>query len=114
MFKLFVSAGPVPMAILTVLLAGVFLAAWKAPRWVKEIGKLALVFGIFKFLLSFANLMNVLSQVAEGSETVTGLFDLISPSLFYMSLKIYLIPVIYGTIIYMISLIIRMLQKPRL
>ena len=35
------------MAILTAVLALMFFAAWKAPRWVKETGAFALVFGVF-------------------------------------------------------------------
>ena len=47
MFKLFMAGGPVFMAILTAVLALMFFAAWKAPRWVKETGAFALVFGVF-------------------------------------------------------------------
>ena len=47
-----------------------------------------------------------------GSE-VHGMFDLISPGVLF-GIKVILIPVIYGMIIYMISLVIRMVQKPRL
>ena len=42
MFKMFVDGGPIFMSVLTVLLVALFFAAWKAPRWVKEIGKFAL------------------------------------------------------------------------
>ena len=51
MFKLFMEGGPVFMAILTAVLAAMFFAAWKAPRWVKEIGAFALIFGIFSTFL---------------------------------------------------------------
>ena len=44
---------------------------------------------------------------------VNGLFDLISPSVFF-GIKVILIPVIYGMIIYLVSLVIRIVQKPRL
>ena len=47
MFKFFMAGGPVFMAILTAVLALMFFAAWKAPRWVKETGVFALVFGVF-------------------------------------------------------------------
>ena len=51
MFKIFIAGGPVFMAILTVILVAMFFAAWKAPRWVKEIGACALAFGIFSSML---------------------------------------------------------------
>lgn len=52
MFRLIITNGVIPMSILTVLLVAVFFAAWKAPQKVKEIGILALMFAIFKYLTS--------------------------------------------------------------
>ena len=77
MFKLFIQGGPGFMTILTVLLVAIFFAAWKAPRWIKEIGSFALVFGFLTYLIG-------------------------------------LIPVFYGVIIYLISLVVRLIKKPRL
>ena len=65
------------MTILTILLVAIFFAAWKAPRWIKEIGSFALVFGFLTYLIG-------------------------------------LIPVFYGVIIYLISLVVRLIKKPRL
>ena len=45
MFKLFMQGGAGYMTILTVLLVAIFFAAWKAPRWIKEIGIFALEIG---------------------------------------------------------------------
>ena len=45
MLQFFVQGGLAFMSILTVLLVAIFFAAWKAPRWVKEIGQIALFFG---------------------------------------------------------------------
>ena len=42
MFKIFMQGGAGFMTILTVLLVAIFFAAWKAPRWIKEIGTFAL------------------------------------------------------------------------
>ena len=44
MLRYFIEGGPAFMAVLTVLLVAIFFAAWKAPRWVKEIGNFALAF----------------------------------------------------------------------
>ena len=79
MFKLFIQGGPLFMTILTVLLVGIFFAAWKAPRWIKEIGSFALVFGFLTLLIGLYQMFEALQQVAmDIGEGVTGVFDLIS------------------------------------
>ena len=114
MFKLFVAGGPFFMSILTILLVALFFAAWKAPRWVKEIGKFAMVFGLVSPLFPLYGALSTMQQVAiDRGSGVNGLFDLISPSVFF-GIKVILIPVIYGMIIYLVSLVIRIVQKPRL
>lgn len=103
------------MTILTILLVGIFFAAWKAPRWVKEIGNFALVFGFLTYLIGLFQMFNAFQQVADGlGDNVSGLFDLISPNVFFGGMKIGLIPVFYGVIIYLISLVVRVILKPRL
>ena len=115
MFKLFIQGGPVFMTILTVLLVGIFFAAWKAPRWIKEIGSFALVFGFLTLLIGIYQMFEALQQVAmDIGEGVTGVFDLISPGVLFGGLKIALIPVFYGIIIYLISLVVCLIKKPRL
>ena len=51
MFKIFMQGGAGYMTILTILLVAIFFAAWKAPRWIKEIGNFALVFGFLTYLI---------------------------------------------------------------
>ena len=103
------------MTILTILLVGIFFAAWKAPRWIKEIGTFALVFGFLTYLIGLFQMFNALQQVADGlGDGVSGLFDLISPNVFFGGMKIGLIPVFYGVIIYLVSLVVRVIVKPRL
>jgi hypothetical protein len=115
MFKLFIQGGPVFMTILTVLLVAIFFAAWKAPRWIKEIGSFALVFGFLTLLIGLYQMFVALQQVAmDIGEGVTGVFDLISPGVLFGGLKIALIPVFYGIIIYLISLVVCLIKKPRL
>ena len=115
MFKLFIQGGPLFMTILTVLLVGIFFAAWKAPRWIKEIGSFALVFGFLTLLIGLYQMFEALQQVAmDIGEGVTGVFDLISPGVLFGGLKIALIPVFYGIIIYLISLVVSLIKKPRL
>ena len=115
MFKLFVAGGPVFMSVLTILLVAIFFAAWKAPRWVKEIGSFALVFGFLSLLLGLLQMFSVLQQVAADlGQGVSGIFDLVSPGVLFGGLKVSMIPVIYGAIIYLVSLIVRIVQKPRI
>ena len=103
------------MTILTVLLVAIFFAAWKAPRWIKEIGSFALVFGFLTLLIGLYQMFVALQQVATDiGEGVTGVFDLISPGVLFGGLKIALIPVFYGIIIYLVSLVVSVIKKPRL
>ncbi len=96
--------GPWFMAILTILLAGLCFAAWKAPRWVKEIGVFALVFGFFSMILGVRQVLDFLQGTENG----------LPLSVISGGLKVTLIPVLYGMIIYLVSLVIRIVQKPRL
>ena len=115
MFKLFIQGGAGIMTVLTVLLVAIFFAAWKAPRWIKEIGSFALVFGFLTLLIGLYQMFEALQQVATDiGEGVTGVFDLISPGVLFGGLKIALIPVFYGIIIYLISLVVCLIKKPRL
>ena len=115
MFKLFIQGGAGIMTVLTVLLVAIFFAAWKAPRWIREIGSFALVFGFLTLLVGLYQMFEALQQVATDiGEGVTGVFDLISPGVLFGGLKIALIPVFYGIIIYLISLVVSVIKKPRL
>lgn len=104
MFALFRAGGPVFMSILTLLLVLLFVAAWKAPAWVKELGKMAPVVGIFSMLLGFNQMF---SYIIDATDSVP--FPVICGGM-----KVALIPMLYGLIIYFISLIIRITQKPRI
>ena len=111
----FIEGGPVFMSILTVLLVAIFFAAWKAPRWVKGIGTLALLFGFLGMVLGLQQILSYLQGVAaEKGGEVTGLFDLTAPRILLGGVKVTLIPVIYGAIIDMVALIVSIIQKPRL
>lgn len=104
MFKLFLEGGPWFMSVLTILLVALFFAAWKAPRWVKEIGRFALVFGFFSLCLGLRQMFGFISQ-AESE---------IAQRIIAGGLNVALIPVLYGMIIDLISIVIRIIQKPRI
>ena len=114
MFRLFLEGGPWFMSMLTILLVAIFFAAWKAPRWVKEIGSIARAFGFFSLLLGLRQMFEALQEVGDSREAVTSVFDLISPNVLFGGLKVAMIPVIYGIIIYIVSRIVCIIQKPKL
>lgn len=103
MFDLFLAGGKLGMSILTVELICMLFAAWKAPAWVKEIGLLALVSGIVYELLGFFSALGAIQQAGD-----------ISMGLLAGGFRAACIPLIYGLLIYAASLVIRMLQKPRI
>ncbi|MBQ6953744.1 MAG: MotA/TolQ/ExbB proton channel family protein [Bacteroidales bacterium] len=103
MTNLFVEGGLAGMIAITVLLICLFLAAWKAPKWVKEIGLGALVVGIFWSLRGLSQMLDVLQMIGD-----------VSPAVICGGLKVTLISTSYGLIVYFISLIIRVIQKPRI
>jgi hypothetical protein len=104
MFNLFVEGGVLQMAILTLIFIALFLAAWKAPAWVKEIGIIGLVVGIIGSFISF--------MIAAADITETGRIP--SQVFIWNGLRLAMITTVYGLIIFMASLIIRVIQKPRI
>ena len=103
MFELFYLGGPLEMSMLTIILLALLLAAWKAPAWVKEIGLIALVGGIIFALIGFYGGAQAV-KVAGG----------ISQAVAWGGLGIAVITPIYGLFIYLVSLVIRIIQKPRI
>ena len=103
LFTLFISGDPVGMIIITLLFIGLFFAAWKAPAWVKEIGIAALVVSIFWTLLGQLQIADYLAG-----------HDDVAMSVVAGGIKVSLVPVLYGLIVYFVSLILRVIQKPRI
>ena len=103
LFTLFISGGPVGMITITLLFIGLFFAAWKAPRWVKEIGIAALVVGIFWTILGWLQMADYLQDNMDTSL-----------SIIWAGVKVNFISVLYGLIVYFVSLVIRVIQKPRI
>ena len=101
--NLFIEGGLPGMIVITLLLIALFIAAWKAPRWVKEIGIGALVFSIFWNMIGLYQALGVV-QIAPD----------ISLAVICGGLKVAMISLLYGLIVFFISLIIRIAQKPRI
>ena len=116
----FVMGNPWCMSALTLLLALVFLAAWKAPAWVRNIGAIAFVCGLLFGALGLNQMFGYMQEhmqetfkTIEESGYVTPTDVDMSPVI-YGGYKCALVPVIYGIIILLISLIIQLCQKPRI
>lgn len=105
---LYVEGGYGWMTGITLCLIAMLFAAWKAPRWVKELGLLALVVGMFAMLLGFFSVAEFIhSQGLEIGEDVSG-------SILFGGLRVALIAPMYALIVYGVSLILRIAFKPRI
>ena len=103
-FQLFAAGGYGPMSIITLLLIALFFAAWKAPAWVKEVGLLALAFGFLWTIIGFMQA----GWFIQGAETE------VAANVIWGGVRVGLIPAAYGLIVYILSLIIRIIKKPRI
>ncbi|WBL41729.1 MotA/TolQ/ExbB proton channel family protein [Algoriphagus halophytocola] len=101
MIHLFNAGGPVYMSILTILLLTVLLSVYKFPKWTKEIGLLALTVGILGQVVG-------LYGVFEGIESMGGNVE---QAMIVGGLKISMISMIYGVIIFIVSLLGRLINK---
>ncbi|MBQ6254843.1 MAG: hypothetical protein IJK05_09400 [Bacteroidales bacterium] len=101
--QLFMQGGPAGMTVITLFLIALFIAAWKAPRWVKEIGIGALVFSVFWTLKDLYQIFGFIEMYDDLSRGVT-----------CGGLRVAMISLFYGIIVYFVSLVIRIIQKPRI
>ena len=100
-FTLFVEAGAGFMTIITLMLIAMFFAAWKAPAWIKEIGLLALAFGFLATFIGFIQAADFIRSQGDLSQNVI-----------WGGVKVGLIPTAYGIIVYIVSLVLRIIKKP--
>ena len=99
----FVNGGPILMSIITILLIAVLFAAWKAPAWVKELGILAFAASLFMTCMSLYQFFETIILYGEASFRV-----------YCQGLTIAMLPFLYGLLVYIVSIIIRIAQKPRI
>lgn len=103
MLNLFYEGGPLFMTILTILLIGVIVCFFKFPNWLKEVGILALSFGILGQIIGLYGAFKGIEQMGQVSqEMMAG------------GLKVSSIPTIYGLLIYILSLVLKLVNKPKL
>lgn len=102
LFEIYCAGNPLFMSLITLCLVGVFLAAWRMPSRVKELGLLAHMLGIVSFLVGIFQANSVLMQTAD-----------ISPVVISGGLMAAVIAPIWGCAVYCISLVVRLIQKPK-
>ena len=90
------------MSILTLLLVAVVIAFSKKKELVKSLGILAFIIGLLSALLGLYSAFNVIEQVGN-----------VAPSILAGGIKIAFINLIYGLIIYMISIALDIIGKWR-
>lgn len=101
MIHLFNAGGPFYMSVLTILLLTVVLSVIKFPKWTKEIGLLALAVGILGQVVG-------LYGIFEGIESMGGN---VPQAMIVGGLKVSMITMIYGVLIFIVSLLGRMMNK---
>lgn len=92
------------LILISILFVCLLLAAWKAPRWVKTIGHVTLILGIILGLIGIQQISDsvVREFPKETNRFIAGGFMHIFPTL------------IYSFFVYFVSLIIRVILKPRI
>ena len=92
------------MALITLALICALFSAWKAPAWVKPLGKVAIAIGILSFLMGVQDMADCCAKM--GSE--------IPFSVYCSGFKIALIAPIYSIIVYVIITIADTVRRPRI
>lgn len=92
------------MALITLALICALFAAWKAPAWVKPLGKVVIAIGVLSFLMGVQDMADCCAKV--GSE--------IPFSVYCSGFKVALIAPIYSIIVYVIITIADTVRRPRI
>ena len=103
LIRYYIDGGAGYMSILTLFLIGIFVAAWKAPAWVRDIGCAAFIASVVFTLIAAYQIFGLVQQWSEMPFGVA-----------CGGIRCALIPLIYGLMIYLVSIIISLFQKPRI
>ena len=103
MLELFYQGGTLFMSLLTILLIALIVSAFKFPEWINEIGLLALAIGVLGQIIGLYGAFKGIEEMGQVSQQMMA-----------GGLKVSSITTMYGLIIYIISLLVRIVQKPRL
>ena len=99
---LFQIVPPWILSVFTILLIAILFCGWKAPRWVRPLGSIALA---FSFIPWTWRIMTALSDVKAAGA--------LSPNVWYGGFKISLFIITLGMIVFLISRIIIAIQTTR-
>ena len=99
---LFQMVPPWILSVFTILLVAILFCGWKAPRWVRPLGSIALA---FSFIPWTWRIMTALSDVKAAGA--------LSPNVWYGGFKIALFIITLGMIVFLISRIIIAIQTTR-
>lgn len=108
LYDLYREGGYLWMTLITLCLVAALFSAWKAPRWIKEFGLLALVLGTISLLAGIYDTARLIGS--EGIEIGKEL----PSSVLFSGLRVGLIAPMWGIIVYGITLILRIAFKPRI
>ena len=100
-YEIFLSGGVLYMSLITLCLVGVLLAAWKMPSRVAILGRMALIIGVGSFMIGVYQACSALQQAPD-----------ISPTVMFGGIKVALIAPLWASIVYFVSLVVRLIQKP--
>ena len=101
-FQLYQEGGVLYMSLITLCLVGILLAAWKQPSFVKELGSIALVVGFVSVMIGIRQACHSLLKAPD-----------VAPVVIFGGIKVALVTPIWGCIVYIISRIVRMIQKQK-
>ena len=100
MIDLFLQGGVLTMSILTLLLVAVVITSSKKSELTKSLGLLACIVGLLSAILGLYSAFNVIEQVGN-----------IAPSILAGGIKVAFTNLIYGLIIFVISLVLDIVTK---
>lgn len=101
-FEIFIEGGWPFMFFITLALVGILFSAWKAPRWVKYFARVALIGGATGLFLGIMQICDIMQEVEVATPVLAG------------GIKVVTIAPIYSLIVYFLSIIIRIVQTPRI
>jgi len=102
MIDLFLKGGVLTMSILTLLLVAVVITFFKKHELSKFFGLLACIVGLLSAVLGLYSAFNVIEQMGN-----------VAPSILAGGIKVAFTNLIYGLIIYMISIVLDVIRKWR-
>ena len=102
--QLYQEGGYTWMTAVTLCLVAVLFSAWKAPNWVKEFGRLAMLIGFLSMMVGFYSVSDLIQHTGYP----------ISFTLLCGGLRVAFIAPLYGMIVYGISILVHLALKPRI